>query len=122
VPSESEAGGVLANQIARNLRQRMTAHEVRLWVRLRRLKQQGHHFRRQVPIDGYIVDFACFGSRLIVEVDGGQHALPPHAAKDAERDGHLRSQGFRVMRFWNTEIDRDIVAVVDAIVGALNNP
>ncbi|HET6621095.1 MAG TPA: endonuclease domain-containing protein [Dongiaceae bacterium] len=57
----------------------------------------GWRFRRQEPIDRYIVDFVCFEARLVLEVDGGQHF---ESEADKERDAHLRSQGFRVLRFW----------------------
>ena len=96
----------------------MTPQEARLWLRLRQLKRAGHHFRRQTPIGGFIVDFACYGSRLVVELDGGQHAEARHLSADAERDTRLRALGFRVMRFWNGEINTHLDAVVDAIVAA----
>jgi very-short-patch-repair endonuclease len=104
---------------ARQLRKTMTPHELRLWAQLRRMKPQGHHFRRQVPIEGYIVDFACFGSRLIIEVDGGQHGDPAHRERDETRDGHLRGEGFRVLRFWNSQLNENFEGVVAAIIAAL---
>jgi very-short-patch-repair endonuclease len=97
----------------------MTPHELRLWAHLRQLKPQGHHFRRQVPIEGYVVDFACFGSRLIIEVDGGQHGDDTHRAKDAARDDHLRREGLRVLRVWNSELDENFDGVISAIIAAL---
>ena len=63
-----------------------TRQEARLWLHLRDLRKQGYHFRRQVPIDGYIVDFACYHPKLVIEIDGGQHSYPGHAKRDAERD------------------------------------
>jgi len=68
-------------------------------------------FRRQVPIGRYIVDFVSFERRLIVEVDGGQHG----GKCDAERDKWLRSQGFRVLRFWNNEVLGNINGVLEVI-------
>jgi very-short-patch-repair endonuclease len=109
----------MANAIARKLRKTMTPHEVVLWAHLRKLKSQGHHFRRQVPLAGYVVDFACFGSKLVIEIDGGQHNDDAQARKDAERDRRLRSGGFRVLRFWNSEIDGNLDGVVATIVGAV---
>ena len=109
----------MANAMARRLRKTMTPREVRLWQRLRALKRQGHHFRRQAPIEGFIVDFACYGSRLVVEVDGSQHADPDHARRDADRDARLSAEGFRVLRVWNNDIDDDIESVMQAIVSAL---
>ena len=72
-------------------------------------------FRRQVPIGRYIVDFACFRYRLIVEADGPTHADSPN---DRERDAWLRAEGFQVLRFDNRLIERDPQAVLDAIVAA----
>jgi very-short-patch-repair endonuclease len=65
--------------VARALRKRMTPQEAKLWVALRTLRPAGFHFRRQVPIGPYVVDFACLKHRLIVEVDGGQHGLSDRA-------------------------------------------
>ncbi len=109
----------MANQTARKLRKTMTPHEVRLWQHLRALKRQGHHFRRQAPIEGYIVDFACFGARLIIELDGSQHAATAHALRDTTRDANLAAAGFRVLRVWNNEIDRNLDGVMQAILAAL---
>jgi very-short-patch-repair endonuclease len=63
----------MANELARKLRKTMTPQEVKLWAHLRPLRDQGFKFRRQVPLRGYIVDFACFGARIIIEIDGSQH-------------------------------------------------
>ena len=111
----------MANEIARKLRKTMTPQEVRLWSRLRGLKGQGYHFRRQAPVEGFIVDFACYRSRLIIEVDGGQHAEAGHAARDAERDAKLSAEGFRVLRVWNSDVNDDIDTVMEAIVAALGH-
>jgi very-short-patch-repair endonuclease len=75
----------MANETARALRKRMTPQEVKLWVKLRELKPLGFRFRRQAPIDRFIVDFVSFGSRLIVEADGGQHGMQEglHSARPA---------------------------------------
>ncbi len=83
------------------LRREPTEAERRLWRALRRLNRQGDaHFRRQPPIGGYVVDFADLGRRLVVEVDGGQHA----GAADAARDAWLVGEGFLVLRFRNNEV------------------
>jgi very-short-patch-repair endonuclease len=100
---------------ARALRKNMTPQVVKLWAQLRRLRPQGLHFRRQAPLEGYILDFVCFKHRLIVEIDGGQHAAPDHAARDTRRDAHFAASGFRTLRFWNAEIDADVAAVVQTI-------
>ena len=110
----------MANEVARRLRKTMTPQEVRLWSRLRALKRRGHHFRRQVPVEGFIVDFTCYRSRLIIEVDGGQHAEVGHTARDSKRDARLSAEGFRVLRIWNSEVDDDLDAVMEAIAAALD--
>ena len=112
----------MANEIARNLRKRMTPQEVKLWVHLRSWRKQGFHFRRQAPRAGYVVDFVCLKHRLIVEVDGGQHNFDAHARRDAKRDNHFAGQGFRVLRIWNNEIDQNLEGVLTLIYDALCNP
>lgn len=82
----------MANNIARELRKRLTPQEVKLWVRLRALKELGFHFRRQAPVGRYIVDFASFRDCPIIEVDGGQHAMARGASLDAARDVFLRGE------------------------------
>jgi very-short-patch-repair endonuclease len=109
----------VANEAARALRKRLTPQEVKLWVKLRELKQLGFHFRRQAPIGPYIVDFVSFKSRIVIEADGGQHNLPEGTASDQARDGFLRSQGFQVLRFWNSDIDANLDGVMEAIFCAL---
>jgi very-short-patch-repair endonuclease len=86
---------------ARRLRKDMTDAERALWRLLRDRRMEGWRFRRQEPIDRYIVDFVCFEVRLVIEVDGGQHF---ESKADEERDGYLRSQGFQVLRFWNNDV------------------
>ncbi|MBN8910469.1 MAG: endonuclease domain-containing protein, partial [Rhizobiales bacterium] len=94
----------MANERARSFRKRPTAAESRLWKELKALRAQGFHFRRQVPIDDDIVDFACFDQRLIIEVDGSQHDEPAGLAADSGRDAHLRWQGFTLMRVRNADV------------------
>jgi very-short-patch-repair endonuclease len=86
---EAAGWGIMANEIARSLRKRMTPQEVKLWVHLRAWRKHGFHFRRQAPRDGHIVDFVCLKHRLIVEVDGGQHNFNAHAKRDLARDNHF---------------------------------
>ncbi len=97
---------------ARRLRQSMTPEEVKLWVQLRHFNARGFHFRRQVPLDGYILDFAEFSHRLIIEVDGSQHAEPAGIQRDAVRDAHFAQHGFRVLRFWNIDINTALDGVM----------
>lgn len=101
---------------ARALRKKMTPQEVRLWAQLRKLRPQGFHFRRQAPLESYVVDFACFKYRLIIEADGAQHGEELGAKRDRQRDDVLARSGFHVLRFWNHEIDADLDAVVETIL------
>jgi very-short-patch-repair endonuclease len=112
---------LLANETARALRKRLTTQEVKLWVKLRELKSLGFHFRRQAPIGRYIVDFASFKSRLVIEADGGQHGMPDETRLDQIRDDFLRSQGFEVLRFWNSDIDANLDGVMETIFSALKS-
>jgi len=89
-----------------------------LWKHLR-LRQIGDFkFRRQQPIDHYILDFVCLEKRLIVEIDGGHHSDQP--VRDAKHDEYLKSQGFSVLRFWNNEVLRTIEAVKEKIISTLD--
>jgi very-short-patch-repair endonuclease len=112
----------LANENARALRKRLTPQEVKLWVKLRELKALGFHFRRQAPIGRCIVDFASFGARMVIEVDGGQHGMKEGIRSDRERDTFLRSRGFTVLRFWNSDIDRNLGGMAESILSALEAP
>jgi very-short-patch-repair endonuclease len=94
---------------ARNMRSTPTEAERRLWLLVRDRRLAAYKFRRQVPIGRYIVDMLCAKSRLIVELDGSQHA---ENAYDAGRDAWLAAQGFRVLRVWNG----DLLAHPDGIV------
>lgn len=102
----------MANDKARHLRNTATFAEQRLWTRLRDLKHDGFHFRRQVPIDQYIVDFACLRARLIVEVDGFQHWEGAGPQRDAVREAHLRWKGFDILRFSNGDVFGNIDGVM----------
>src|SRR5689334_7034787 len=93
-------GGRAIKRRARSLRSNMTDTERALWRGLRD-RQLGWRFRRQFPIPPYVVDFACIEARLIVECDGGQHARP---GDHDLRDGELRRQGWRILRFWNNDV------------------
>ena len=109
--------GVLTmpNLRARILRHNTTDAERKLWQELRMMKVEGRHFRRQVPLAGYIADFACHGCKLIVELDGGQHNLDSEIMKDAQRTDELRRHGYRVVRFWNADVMTNLEGVVDMI-------
>jgi very-short-patch-repair endonuclease len=99
----------------------MTKAEGRIWSRLRAHRFQGYSFRRQLPIGPYIVDFVCLDARLIIEIDGGQHAST-EAKRDAKRDAWLRSQGFTIVRYWNNDVLTNLTGVLEDIAAALCQP
>jgi len=106
---------LLAN--ARALRANSPDAERRLWYYLRGRRMSGFRFRRQVPIGRYVVDFVCIRARLIVELDGGQHA--ESVIEDLERTLYLARGGFRVIRFWNDEVLQRTDAVLESVLEAL---
>ncbi|HZZ89587.1 MAG TPA: DUF559 domain-containing protein [Caulobacteraceae bacterium] len=110
-------------QRARELRKSLTPQEARLWVQLRLLRRDGFHFRRQAPFLGFYLDFVCFKLRLIVEIDGSQHADDRvQSDHDTMRDAILRRAGFRTLRFWNSDVSSNLDGVVQTIQLALNPP
>ncbi|QKC76595.1 endonuclease domain-containing protein [Mesorhizobium erdmanii] len=93
---------------ARSMRKVMTGAELKLWNELRAHRLMGLGFRRQFPIAGYIVDFACPEKKLIVEVDGSQHGDENLAIADQTRTKRLEQDGWIVLRLWNDDVIRDI--------------
>jgi very-short-patch-repair endonuclease len=110
----------MADARARELRKTMTPQEVKLWVHLRSWRSRAYHFRRQAPRDGFILDFGCLRERLIVEVDGGQHNFDEHAVRDMARDAVFVRQRFKVLRFWNHDVDKNLAGVLQVIDDELN--
>jgi very-short-patch-repair endonuclease len=106
----------MARQLAKSLRKQMTDAERRLWYRLRAHRFEGLKFKRQVPIGKYIVDFANLRAKVVIEIDGGQHA---ESKTDRVRDQFLSSQGFRVVRFWNNGVLQSTDEILDAISAAI---
>jgi very-short-patch-repair endonuclease len=104
---------------ARALRRSETDAERKLWRLLHSRRLEGAKFRRNHPIGPFFTDFCCLKSRLIVEVDGGQHADEDQATYDRRRTEYLRSRGFLVMRFWNEEVLKEPGRVVERIYEAL---
>ena len=102
---------------AQVLRRRPTDAEQRIWYVLRSMKPLGIHFRRQAPIGPYITDFAWLAGKLIVELDGGQHA-ETRRDYDERRSAWLSSQGYRVLRFWNHDALQMPNAIGEAILAA----
>ena len=111
---------------ARILRNSATDAERRLWQHLRLRQLGGFKFRRQVPLHGYVVDFLCVELKLVVELDGGQHA--DQTAYDEIRTGVLQGAGYRVLRYWNddallrtSDVLEDILGGLEAIQGMSNS-
>ncbi|MDP4028817.1 MAG: endonuclease domain-containing protein [Gallionella sp.] len=98
---------------AKTLRSHQTDAENRLWYHLRANRFMGLKFKRQKPMGSYIVDFICIEQRLIIELDGGQHA--EQITYDLRRDTWLRSQGYTVLRFWNNEVMQQLDGVLEQI-------
>ena len=98
---------------AKKLRNRPTDAEKLLWKFLQLKQLEGLKFRRQHPIDHYIVDFICLKKRLVVEVDGGQHSVEKD--KDIKRDSYLKQEGFKILRFWNNEVLMNTEGVLEVI-------
>ena len=105
-------------KVARLLRKSSTDTERLLWQHLRAGRFYGHKFKRQQPLGNYVVDFVCFEARLIIELDGGQHA--DQADADKIRGQWLNGQGFRVLRFWNNEVLTNLEGVMQCMHAALS--
>ena len=101
--------------LAKGLRKRSTDVERLLWSPLRAGRFEGMKFRRQHPIGEYITDFVCLERKLIIELDGGQHALPGELVKDRQRDDWREKEGYTVARFWDNEVLTNTLGVLEAI-------
>lgn len=106
---------------ARAMRRKMTHAEIKLWLRLRSRQVLGFHFRRQHPIGPHIVDFACTRCKLAIEIDGPSHTHPANRHRDLERTKALEHSGWRVIRFWNTDVFENITGVIDRIALELHD-
>ena len=102
---------------ARDLRRNLTDAERALWRHLRQRQVAGLKFRRQHPIGHYILDFVCLEARLVIELDGGHHA--ERLTEDQERTAWLEARGYRVLRFWNTEVLENPEGVLEVILRPL---
>lgn len=107
-------------QLARALRKNQTPWEIKLWKYLRAHRFLGLQFKRQLPIDQFIVDFCCPSKKIIVELDGSQHNIENSKRKDLERTHHLESKGYTMLRFWNNDIDNQIDSVLETIKRSIN--
>ncbi len=102
---------------AKKLRANSTEPENIFWFEVRDRRLNGRKFRRQCPVDPYIVDFLCLEQKVIVEIDGGQHN---ENTKDKVRDEYLSSLGFKVVRFWNNEIQENLEGVLSTLTQTLS--
>ena len=103
---------ILGNKLQRNLRKAMTDAEKKLWLYLRGKQSGGYKFRRQHPFGDFILDFVCMETKLVIEIDGGQHM---GSIQDQARDQVLAHAGFRVIRFWNNQVLNELDSVMEAI-------
>ena len=101
---------------ARRLRREPTPAELKLWYQVRDRRLEGLKIKRQVPIGPCIADVLCTEYKLIAEVDGGQHA---ESARDAKRDACLKSEGYRVLRFWNVDVLTNMDGMIDMVLSAI---
>lgn len=99
----------------------MTPQECKLWNLLKNRQLNGIKFVRQYPIGPYIVDFASRREHIVIELDGGQHNIPENISNDNIRTEYLISQGYKVIRFWNNDIDDNIDGVYLKLLELLNN-
>jgi very-short-patch-repair endonuclease len=106
-------------QKARELRAEQTNAEAILWRALRDRRLKGIKFRRQRPIDRYIVDFVAIGAKLIVEIDGATHSTARELTRDAERTRILESLGFHIVRVTNIDVYKNLDGVLEMIVATL---
>jgi len=112
---EQVLGNNIITQAAKELRQRQTEAEKLLWLKLKAKHLKGFKFRRQEPIGTYIVDFVSFEKKLIVEVDGSLHQETEIKINDIQRSAWLKEQGFKVLRFWNSDVTNNIGVVLEKI-------
>src|SRR5258708_1925450 len=99
------------------MRREATDAEARMWKLLRHRRLASFKFRRQVPFENFILDFVCFDQRLIIEVDGSQHAS---SERDAKRDATLMAAGFEIVRYWNNDVLQKPAAVLEDIFAKLS--
>ncbi|MDA9495961.1 endonuclease domain-containing protein [Bradyrhizobium sp. CCBAU 11361] len=103
-------------QFAKNMRHQPTDAEAAMWRLLRDRRLSAYKFRRQVPIENYILDFVCFENRLVIEIDGSQHA---ESQRDAVRDAALSAEGFLIARYWNNDVLQQPASVLEDILAKL---
>ncbi len=119
---QTMARGRAPTQRSRELRAQSSEAEQKLWRHLRRKQIGSFRFRRQFSLGPYFTDFVCLPARLVIEVDGSQHAQEPQALHDARRTAWLNRNDFRVLRFWTDEVMTNIEAVFGTIDEAVRTP
>lgn len=102
-------------QVSKILRKYATPWEQKLWYYLRAKRFYELKFKRQVPLGNYVVDFCCQEKKLIVELDGSHHNINENKNADAERQFFLESKGYKVLRFWNNDLDINLEGVLETI-------
>ena len=103
-------------QFAKNMRHKPTDAEAAIWRLLRDRRLSTFKFRRQVPFKNYILDFVCFDKRLVIEIDGSQHA---ESQRDVVRDAILSAEGFSIARYWNNDVLQQPTSVLEDILAKL---
>ena len=106
--------------LSKNLRKNQTEAEQILWSKLRSRQLSGFKFRRQHPLDHYILDFYCSETHLAIEIDGGQHIEKENIERDNDRTAYLNQKGIRVIRFWNNDVIEHLDEVLTEIDLVLN--
>jgi len=109
----------MTSKRARVLRQHLTDAERRLWYHLQNRQLGGWKFRRQHPVGPFIVDFICLEKKVVIEVDGGQHA--ENEELDTQRSAYLKEMGYHILRFWNNEVLQETEAVLTTIFASLED-
>ena len=111
-------------QNARYLRKNMTVQERKFWNIIRNKQFYGYRFLRQYTIDNYIVDFICCEKSIVVEIDGGQHNESQNITYDNQRTNYIKNKGYKIIRFWNSDIDNNIEGVYQKLeeVFGIANP
>jgi len=108
----------ITHKNARYLRNNMTKQERIMWILLRKRRFHNYRFLRQYPIGRYIVDFVCLEKKIVIEIDGLQHNEEEQVKYDDKRTKYLESKGYKVLRYWNSDIDKNLQGVYDSLTNA----
>lgn len=107
--------------LAKAQRKTKNPWEAKLWKLLRAKGVRGFKFKRQVPVGSYIVDFCCRKPKLVIEIDGGQHNDPKNIKSDKARSDYLKNEGYKILRFWNNEVQENIDGIFQTILKNLQS-